>query len=107
MSPAALARRTSSSRITHPSRVSRSIVTAFATLLAPVVVRRLGRVRTVAFLKLLGVPFLVLIGLAPGVVTAGVVFLAALILIGGAVPGKGVARPRSHLFSLEVVNEPG
>src|SRR5213595_914097 len=47
-----------------------SIVTAFATLLAPVVVRRLGRVRTVAFLKLFGVPFLVLIGLAPGVVTA-------------------------------------
>src|SRR2546422_6664906 len=38
-----------------------SILTAFATLLAPLVVRRLGRVRTVAFLKLLGVPFLVLI----------------------------------------------
>src|SRR5881397_4077091 len=46
-----------------------SILTAFATLLAPLVVRWLGRDRTVAFLKLLGVPFLVLIGLAPGVVT--------------------------------------
>ena len=82
-----------------------SIVTAFATLLAPVVVRRLGRVRTVAFLKLLGVPFLVLIGLAPGVVTAGIVYVAAIILIGGAFPSKGLTDPVYSLFSMEIVKD--
>src|SRR5206468_2415008 len=61
-----------------------SILTAFATLLGPLVVRRLGRVRAVAFLKFLGVPFLVLIALAPGVVTAGIVYVLAIMLIGGA-----------------------
>src|SRR5262249_56111383 len=70
-----------------------SIVTAFATLLAPVVVRRLGRVRTVAFLKLVGVPFLVLIGLAPGVVTAGIVFGRAITLLRRPVPRQGVTVP--------------
>src|SRR5262249_39455280 len=54
-----------------------SIVTAFATLGAPLVVRRLGRVRTVAYLKLLGVPFLVLIALAPGVVSAAIMYVVA------------------------------
>jgi MFS family permease len=82
-----------------------SIVTAFATLLAPLVVRRLGRVRTVAFLKLLGVPFLVLIGLAPGVVTAGIVYVLAMVLIGGAFPNKALTDPIYSLFSMEVVKE--
>src|SRR5213594_3295246 len=82
-----------------------SIVTAFATLLAPVVVRRLGRVRTVALLKLLGVPFLVLIGLAPGVVTAGIVYVMAIILIGGAFPSKGLTDPVYSLFSMEIVKD--
>ena len=82
-----------------------SIVTAFATLLAPIVVRRLGRVRTVAFLKFLGVPFLVLIGLAPGVVTAGIAYVLAIILIGGAFPNKALTDPIYSLFSMEVVKE--
>ena len=82
-----------------------SVVTAFATLLAPLVVRRLGRVRTVAFLKFLGVPFLVLIGLAPGVVTAGIVYVLAIVLIGGAFPNKALTDPIYSLFSMEVVKE--
>ncbi len=82
-----------------------SILTAFATLLAPLVVRRLGRVRTVAFLKLLGVPFLVLIGLAPGVVTGAIVYVLAIILIGGAFPNKALTDPIYSLFSMEVVKE--
>ena len=82
-----------------------SVVTAFATLLAPVVVRRLGRVRTVAFLKFLGVPFLVLIGFAPGVVTAGIFYVVAIILIGGAFPNKALTDPIYTLFSMEIVKE--
>jgi MFS family permease len=82
-----------------------SIITAFATLLAPVLVRRLGRVRTVAFLKLLGVPFLVLIALAPGIVTAGILYVLAIILIGGAFPNKALTDPIYSLFSMEVVKE--
>jgi len=82
-----------------------SIVTAFATLLGPVVVRRLGRVRTVAYLKLLGVPFLVLIALAPGVVTAGVAYVLTIVFIGGAFPNKSLTDPIYSLFSMEVVKD--
>jgi MFS family permease len=82
-----------------------SILTAFATLLAPVVVRRLGRVRTVAFLKLLGVPFLVAIGLAPGVAVAGLAYIVAIILIGGTFPSKSLTDPIYSLLSMEVVKD--
>jgi MFS family permease len=82
-----------------------SVVTAFATLGAPLVVRRLGRVRTIAFLKFLGVPFLVLIGLAPGIVTAGIVYVVAIVLIGGAFPNKALTDPIYSLFSMEVVKD--
>ncbi len=82
-----------------------SVVTAFATLLAPLVVRRLGRVRTVAFLKLLGVPFLMLIALAPGVMTAGVCYILAIILVGGAFPSKALTDPIYTLFAMEVVRD--
>lgn len=82
-----------------------SVLTAFATLLAPLVVRWLGRVRTVAFLKLLGVPFLVLIGLASGITSAGILYVAAIILIGGAFPNKALTDPIYSLFSMEAVKE--
>ncbi|HEV8641418.1 MAG TPA: MFS transporter [Methylomirabilota bacterium] len=82
-----------------------SILTAFATLLAPLVVRRLGRVRTVAFLKFLGAPFLVLMGLAPGLVTAGILYVLAIILIGGVFPNKALTDPVYSLFSMEAVKE--
>lgn len=82
-----------------------SVLTAFATLLAPLVVRRLGRVRTVALLKLLGVPFLVLLGLAPGVVAAGIAYAVTIVLIGGAFPNKALTDPIYSLFSMEAVKD--
>ena len=82
-----------------------SIVTAFATLLGPVVVRRLGRVRTVAYLKFVGIPFLVLIALAPGVLTAGVAYVLTIVFIGGAFPNKSLTDPIYSLFSMEVVKD--
>ena len=80
-----------------------SVVTAFATLLGPMVARRLGRVRAVAYLKLLGVPFLVGIGLAPDILTAGVFYVLAIILIGGAFPNRALTDPIYSLFSMEAV----
>jgi MFS family permease len=82
-----------------------SVLTAFATLLGPFFVRRMGRVRMVAFLKFLGVPFLVLIGLSQGVVMAGVFYVLAIILVGGAFPNKALSDPIYSLFSMEVVKE--
>lgn len=82
-----------------------SVLTAFATLLGPFFVRRMGRVRMVAFLKFLGVPFLVLIGLSQGVVVAGVFYVLAIILVGGAFPNKALSDPIYSLFSMEVVKE--
>ncbi len=82
-----------------------SILTAFATLLAPLLVRRLGRVRTVAFLKFLGVPCLVLTGLSHGVVVAGTFYVLAILLVGGAFPNKALSDPIYSLFSMEVVKE--
>lgn len=82
-----------------------STLTAFATLLAPIAVRRWGRVRTVVFLKLLGVPCLVLIGLSAGVVTAGIFYVLAIILIGGAFPSKALSDPIYTLFAMEIVTE--
>jgi MFS family permease len=82
-----------------------SILTAFATLLAPLLVQRLGRVRTVAFLKFLGVPCLVLIGLSQGAVVAGTFYVLAIILVGGAFPNKALSDPVYTLFSMEAVKE--
>jgi MFS family permease len=82
-----------------------SVVTAFATLLAPIVVRRLGRVRTVAFLKFLGVPFLVLLGLASSVLMAGILYVVVIILIGGAFPSRALTDPIYSLFSMEAVKD--
>ncbi len=61
--------------------------------------------RTVAFLKLLGIPFLVLVGLSGGVVTAGIFYVLAIILVGGAFPNKALSDPVYSLFSMEVVKE--
>lgn len=82
-----------------------SVITAFATLLAPLLVRRLGRVRMVAFLKFLGLPFLVLIGVSQGVAAAAVFYVLAIILVGGAFPNRALSDPIYSLFSMEVVKE--
>ena len=53
----------------------------------------------------IGVTFLVLIALAPGVVTAGIVYVLAIMLIGGAFPNRALTDPIYSLFSMEVVKE--
>lgn len=82
-----------------------SIATAAITLFMPYAVRRLGRVRTVTFVKLLGVPCLMVLGMSDNIVGAGVFYVLTIVLIGGPYPNKGVSDPVFTLFSMEVVKE--
>ena len=82
-----------------------SIMTAVVTLFIPIVVRRLGRVRTVTFVKLLGIPCLILLGMSHNIIWAGAFYIVTILLIGGAFPNKGISDPIYTLFAMEVVKE--
>lgn len=82
-----------------------SIVTAVATLFVPLLVRRLGRVRTVTFVKFLGVPCLMLLGMSHNLYWAGALYILTIIFIGGSFPNKGISDPIYTLFAMEVVKE--
>lgn len=82
-----------------------SIMTAVVTLFIPIVVRRLGRVRTVTFVKLLGIPCLILLGMSHNIIWAGAFYIITILLIGGAFPNKGISDPIYTLFAMEVVKE--
>lgn len=82
-----------------------SIFTAVATLFIPLLVQRLGRVRTVTFVKLLGIPALILLGMSHDLVWAGALYVLAILFIGGPYPNKGISDPIYTLFAMEVVKE--
>ncbi|MFQ5850283.1 MAG: MFS transporter [Candidatus Binatia bacterium] len=82
-----------------------SILTAIVTLFVPIAVRRLGRVRTIALFRLLGVPALVFLGMSQSIVWAGVFYILAILLIGGPYPNRGISDPIFNLFAMEVVRE--
>jgi MFS family permease len=82
-----------------------SVLTAIATIFIPYVVGRLGRVRTVTFVKLLGLPALILLGMSHDIVWAGVFYVLAILFIGGPYPNKGISDPIYTLFAMEVVKE--
>src|SRR3990167_2633615 len=82
-----------------------SIMTAVVTLFVPIVVRYFGRVRTVTFVKLLGVPSLILLGMSHDIVWAGAFYIVTILLIGGPFPNKGISDPIFTLFAMEVVKE--
>ncbi len=82
-----------------------SIMTAVVTLFIPIAVRRLGRVRTVTFVKLLGIPCLILLGMSHNIIWAGAFYIVTILLIGGAFPNKGISDPMYTLFAMEVVKE--
>lgn len=82
-----------------------SILTAIVTLFVPILVRRLGRVRTVAFIKLLGIPSLIFLGMSHDVLLAGMFYVITMLLIGGPFPNKGISDPVYTLFAMEVVKE--
>lgn len=82
-----------------------SIMSAVITIFTPILVKRLGRVRTVTLVKLLGIPGLVLLGASHDIVTAGVFYVLTILFIGGPYPNKGISDPIYTLFAMEVVKE--
>jgi MFS family permease len=82
-----------------------SVLTAIVTVFIPYFVARLGRVRTVTFVKLAGLPALVLLGMSHDIVWAGVFYVLAILFIGGPYPNKGVSDPIYTLFAMEIVKE--
>lgn len=82
-----------------------SVATAVAMLFVPFVVQRLGRVRTITLVKLLGVPCLILLGMSQSLVWAGAFYILTILLVGGPFPNRGISDPIYSLFSMEVVQE--
>ena len=82
-----------------------SIFTAIVTLFIPIVVHRIGRVRTVTFVKLLGIPALIFLGMSDNIIWAGAFYILAILFIGGPYPNKGISDPIYTLFAMEVVKE--
>ena len=82
-----------------------SICTAIVTIFVPIVVHRIGRVRTVTFVKLLGIPALIFLGMSDNIIWAGAFYILAILFIGGPYPNKGISDPIYTLFSMEVVKE--
>jgi len=82
-----------------------SICTAIVTVFVPIVVHRIGRVRTVTFVKLLGIPALIFLGMSDNIIWAGAFYILAILFIGGPYPNKGISDPIYTLFSMEVVKE--
>lgn len=82
-----------------------SIASAVFTLFIPIVVRRFGRVRTVAMVKLLGIPGLILLGMSDNIIWASACYVFTILLLGGPYPNKGISDPIYTLFAMEVVKE--
>jgi MFS family permease len=82
-----------------------SVASAVFTLFIPLVVRRLGRVRTVTLVKLLGIPGLMLLGMADSIMWAAVFYVLTILFVGGPYPNKGISDPIYTLFAMEVVKE--
>jgi MFS family permease len=82
-----------------------SILSAVFTLFIPILVGRLGRVRTVAFVKLLGIPALLILGMSHDIIWAGLFYILTILFIGGPYPNKGISDPIYTLFAMEVVRE--
>lgn len=82
-----------------------SLLTAIVMLFVPILVQRLGRVRTVTLVKLLGVPCLLLLGMSHSVLWAGAFYILTILLIGGPFPNRGISDPIYSLFAMEIVKE--
>lgn len=81
-------------------------ITALSTLIAPVFVKRLGRVKTIFFIQAMGIPFLILLALSANLWLAGILYILRGIFSGSAAgPGGGMAIPIIHLFPMEIVNK--
>ncbi|HSE90039.1 MAG TPA: MFS transporter [Candidatus Binatia bacterium] len=82
-----------------------SIASAVITIFVPIAVHRLGRVRTVTLVKLLGIPGLILLAASHDLISAGVFYVLTILCIGGSYPNKSISDPIYTLFAMEVVKE--
>jgi MFS family permease len=82
-----------------------AIFTAIITLLVPIAVKSIGRVRTIVFVKVLGIPALILLGMSYDIVWAGAFYVLTIVFLGGPFPNSGIAAPITTLFAMEVVKE--
>jgi MFS family permease len=82
-----------------------SILTAIVTLFVPAIVGRLGRVRTITVIKILGIPCLILLGMSHNIIVAAVLYTLTILMIGGPFPNRGIADPIFSLFAMDVVKE--
>lgn len=80
-----------------------SLAVAASTLLAPVLVSRLGRVRTITYIRTVGIPCAILLGMSDHLWVAALLYFAVLVLIGETFPNLGMVDPIYELFAMEVV----
>ncbi|HEX9878877.1 MAG TPA: MFS transporter, partial [Candidatus Binatia bacterium] len=82
-----------------------SVLTAVVTIFVPFLVNRLGRVRTVTYVKLLGIPSLILLGMTDSMFWAAIFYSFTILMIGGPFPNRGIADPIFSLIAMDVVKE--
>ncbi|MFQ5915694.1 MAG: MFS transporter [Nitrospinota bacterium] len=80
-----------------------ALAVAAATLLTPLLVKRWGKVNTIVWMRMSGIPFVLLMGMAEDLIWAAVFYLFVLILIGSIFPTLGMVDPVYQLFPMEIV----
>ncbi len=82
-----------------------SVLTAVVTIFVPFIVGRLGRVRAVTIIKLLGIPSLILLGMTNDLIWASIFYALTIFMIGGPFPNRGIADPIFSLIAMDAVKE--
>ena len=80
-----------------------ALAVAAATLLIPLLVQRLGKVNTIVWVRMAGIPFVLLLGLTDDFLSAAIFYLISLVLIGSIFPTLGMVDPIYQLFPMEIV----
>ena len=80
-----------------------ALAVAAATFLTPMFVQRWGKVNTIVWLRMAGIPFVLLMGMADSLLLAAVSYFFVLVLIGSIFPTLGMVDPVYQLFPMELV----
>jgi predicted MFS family arabinose efflux permease len=80
-----------------------ALAVAGATLLTPLAVQRWGKVKTIVWVRMAGIPFVILMGISDDFLWAAVFYLLVLVLIGSVFPTLGMVDPVYQLLPMEIV----
>lgn len=80
-----------------------ALAVAGATLLTPLLAKGWGKVNTIVWVRMAGIPFALLMGMTDDLLWAAVFYLFVLILIGSVFPTLGMVDPVYQLFPMEIV----